>query len=658
MNGESDQKSKLLLFVDDEDAPVTRAWRDILNAIPALVFALTPRGEVIFLNDYFSRYTGLPVEALLANRWPEVIHPDDLPDAAASLASGLAGDAPFIVRQRIRSGDGSYRYYEALTFPYRDPNGRIVQWFGVENDVEDLMSAIARLEQVEAGLRTALNSVPQIIWTADASGWIEWYNDKWYSFTGQTVAESAGWGWQAAHHPVDFPRVMEHWPESIRTGEPFEMEFRLRRADGVFRWMLTRIVPVKDHSGAVLRWYGSNTEIEEQKQAEQRSRRVSSLLHEAVLPQTLPAIASLRIDALYESAESDALVGGDWYDAVALDNDRVLLSCGDVTGHGLEAAAFALRLRHMISFAGRENPDPASVLSRVNAIMVAEDGPLATAAIALLDVAACTVTIALAGHPPPIIVNAGAPPYTIAPGGVPLGITRSVEPEAREIALTPGAVVLLYTDGITEFGRDVVSAERALEVAAAAIADDPGMVAPARFVKDEVLRSAESGDDVVILVAQLVSADALDTPRSVPLSKTWRFHSSHSLSAHNARVEVAAYLAALAAEPRAIAEAELVVGELLANTVEHAPGLVELRLDWTTEFPRLVVRDSGRGVSLGAGSLPDPLSEDGRGLFLIHAFASDVVIAGMPTVGTEVSCTLRLTRATSGRSLCASSSGA
>ena len=630
---------------DPDSSVLTIGWRAILDAIPALVYALKPDGSVTFANRYFYQYTGQPEGAGLANTWPAVIHPDDLPNAAASLAAGLAGTTRFKVRQRIRAADGTYKSFEAHTAPYHDAAGRIVQWFGVETDVDDLLDVIAQLQDAQRGLRSVLESIPQIVWTADATGWIDWYNSKWYEFTGQTVEQAAGWGWQEAHHPVDFPLVMEGWPKSITTGEPFEMEFRLRRHDAVFRWMLTRVVPVRNDAGTVVRWYGSNTDIEDRKQAEQRSRRVASLVQEALLPDRLPNVAGLCIDGLYLAAESDALVGGDWYDAVVLDTNRILVSCGDVTGHGLEAAAFASRLRQMIAFAGREDSDPATVLRRVNAVMVAENAPFATAATAVIDLRRSTVRVALAGHPPPIVAHPALGAYPLEPDGMPLGVMAPLTVETREIELPLNAVFLLYTDGIAEFARDLLAAQLALERAATMLAANPGMREPARFVKETVLGSAQPRDDIAILVVQRTPLGASVGTPHVPLTKAWRFHSSHSMSAHNARIEVGTYLASLGADREALADAELVVGELLANTVEHAPGLVEVVVDWTGARPTLLVRDAGRGTSLPQPVLPDALSEDGRGLFLVYAFAEDVLVTGVPTVGTEVSCRLRLTRA-------------
>jgi PAS domain S-box-containing protein len=100
---------------------------------------------------------------------------------------------------------------------------------------------------------------------AHADGHIFWYNERWYEYTGTTPDQMKGWGWQSVHDPEVLPSVLERWKSSIETGSRFEMEFPLLGADGTFRWFLTRVRPVHDHEGNVIRWYGTNTDIDEQR---------------------------------------------------------------------------------------------------------------------------------------------------------------------------------------------------------------------------------------------------------------------------------------------------------------------------------------------------------------------------------------------------------
>ena len=107
---------------------------------------------------------------------------------------------------------------------------------------------------------------------ADADGQVAWYNQGWYEYTGTTFEEMKGWGWQAVHDPAVLPKVVEQWKRSIATAEPFEMEFPLRRANGDFRWFLTRANPLRDAQGGVVRWFGTCTDVDYVKHIEQELR--------------------------------------------------------------------------------------------------------------------------------------------------------------------------------------------------------------------------------------------------------------------------------------------------------------------------------------------------------------------------------------------------
>ena len=119
-----------------------------------------------------------------------------------------------------------------------------------------------------ADFRLLAEMIPQLAWMARADGAIFWYNRRWYDYTGKSTAEMEGWGWQSVHDPVELPRVMERWQRSIQTGDPFDMEFPLKGIDGRFRWFLTRVVPILGPDGRPNLWFGSNTDVHDQKQAE------------------------------------------------------------------------------------------------------------------------------------------------------------------------------------------------------------------------------------------------------------------------------------------------------------------------------------------------------------------------------------------------------
>jgi len=137
---------------------------------------------------------------------------------------------------------------------------------------EALTSALDEIRRSEAKLRQVIDAIPTLAWCNLSDGPNEFLNKKWHEYTGLSHEESHGWGWQVAFHPEDLPSLMGKWRELLISGEPGEIEARLRRHDGVFRWFLIRVEPLRDLTGKVIRWYGTSTDIQELKQTEEKLR--------------------------------------------------------------------------------------------------------------------------------------------------------------------------------------------------------------------------------------------------------------------------------------------------------------------------------------------------------------------------------------------------
>ncbi len=631
------------------------ALRAYADELPLLIWEQDASGAVCFTNAEWHRVTGLPNDAAshTVESWKDVVHPDDLPRVLRTIAHATATRASFQFEWRGKRADaaGGYRWYFARAVPHYE-DSEFAGWTGACIDVHDWRQR----EETERKLReeaieskhVMADSLPVIVWTADASGWIDWYSRGWYDYTGQTPEQAAGWGWQAAHHPEDFLRVMEEWPRSIETGEPFEMEFRLRRHDGVFRTFLTRIHPFKNERGAVLRWYGSNVDIQEQKDALARTERVAETLQGVFLPGQLPRTDKVRIDAVYQAAEKDAFVGGDWFDAIRQRDGSYLISMGDVAGHGLDASVIAGRLRTAIRDFALSDDNPAEVLRCANHVLGMEHpGVYATAIVGFIDSECTRFWYASAGHPAPMLARSKETAASILThGGLPLGIVDDLDLVTHRIEIKSDDVLALYTDGLTEFARDIPAAEENLAAAVSQIAGNTTIARPAAFVRDALLADRPSADDIALLIVQFseVTDETLAFDPSM-LTKTWRFHSSDAYTAHMSRLELAEFLRRLAADPEALFSAELIIGEILANTVEHAPGLVEIHIDWTGEKPVITARDTGPGLDHLTDLPEDAFLEDGRGLFLIKTLAEEVTITPSKGYGTELRAVLPLLRA-------------
>jgi PAS domain S-box-containing protein len=203
-------------------------------------------------------------------RFRAAIHPDDRIRVEEALRRTLAGQSEYDVEYRTIWPDGTERWVAARGRVYRNAAGENTHMGGILFDITDRREAQEALRESEERFQAMANGIPQLASMAEADGSIFWYNQRWYEYTGTTFEQMQGWGWQSVQDPDILPQVMEGWKNAIATGQPFDMEFPLRGADGRFRSFLTRVMPLKDSAGRVVRWFGTNTDISERKQAAER----------------------------------------------------------------------------------------------------------------------------------------------------------------------------------------------------------------------------------------------------------------------------------------------------------------------------------------------------------------------------------------------------
>jgi PAS domain S-box-containing protein len=196
------------------------------------------------------------------------------------------------------------------------------------------LRAEAALRESEARFHLLADSIPQLAWMANPDGWIFWYNQRWYDYTGTTLEEMEGWGWRNVHHPDHVDRVVARVQHSWQTGEPWEDTFPLKGRDGRWRWFLSRALPVCDDAGSVVRWFGTNTDITELREADERQKLLLGELNHRV-KNTLAAVQSIASQTL-RSADSLAAFG-DKFDArlLALSRSHDLLARDAWQGAGL-----------------------------------------------------------------------------------------------------------------------------------------------------------------------------------------------------------------------------------------------------------------------------------------------------------------------------------
>lgn len=265
---------------------IQRELQLTIDSIPAMISTYRPDGIHSYVNGVWTNYTGMTLDQIVAAKAADLFHPDD-PERDA-WRHALANGEPLVTEAPIRGADGVYRWFSIWRTPLRDHEGRIVKWYSIGFNIEDrkiaenaLRDSEARLAAAERQLRQTLDYIPILAWRTKPDGFAEYLNKRWLDYTGFTLDQALGWEWMSVIHPDDVAGLHGTWGGMLEGQMLGECEARIRRADGVYRWFLFRAEPLKNGSGAVTGWYGTNTDIEDRKQAENDLQRSQAYLAEA-----------------------------------------------------------------------------------------------------------------------------------------------------------------------------------------------------------------------------------------------------------------------------------------------------------------------------------------------------------------------------------------
>ncbi len=257
-----------------------QSFRLIVDGIAGLVAIMKATGEVEVVNRQVLDYFGKTVDELKGWAMSDLVYPEDLPRVISAWTHSVESAFVYDVDHRLRRADGAYRWFHARGLPLRDAEGRVLRWYVLLTDIHDRKRAEEALQASERELDLVVNTIPALAWSASADGAAEFFNRLYLAYVGLSSEELQGSGWRRAVHPDDLSALAGAWQSIMASGKPGEVEGRLRRFDGQYRWFLFRTNPVLDDSGKILKWYGTNTDIDDRKRAEEQLRRSEAFLAE------------------------------------------------------------------------------------------------------------------------------------------------------------------------------------------------------------------------------------------------------------------------------------------------------------------------------------------------------------------------------------------
>jgi len=278
-----------------------RELSQLVDMVPIYLWRLTPDGEPNFANKRLIDFLGpgiidanKPGTRRLAAFIEAAVHPDDAAGFGRALNRCFVTGESFSMKYRMRRADGVYRWMEGSAEPMRDQGGRIVQWYGLCRDINDQLHAEEALRGRERELSLLVDMIPSNLWRLTPDGETTLANKHMADFLGMDLADKRQLEvvFDTIFHPDDVAEVGDVLGRCLVTGDRFSMKYRLRRADGVYRWMSGRAEPMRDESGRIVQWFGLCHDIDDQVHAEEALRRASDQLARATQAASLAELSA------------------------------------------------------------------------------------------------------------------------------------------------------------------------------------------------------------------------------------------------------------------------------------------------------------------------------------------------------------------------------
>ncbi len=459
-------------------------FRALAENLPNLCWMANADGWIYWYNKRWYDYTGTTPAEMEGWGWQSVHDPRVLPAVMERWTGAIAGGVPFDMTFPLRGADGVFRPFLTRVAPVRDEQGAITRWFGSNVDVSEQQRNEAAIRESEARLREMADCMPMIVWTARPDGFVDYYNERWYAFTGRPRGEEGDPSWEPVLHPDDVQRCRDAWYASVRFGEAYELEYRfLDWVTGEYRWFLGRALPVRDASGAVAKWFGTATDIDDRRRLEDELRRLNEGLEARVREEVAAREqAQARLAQAQRMEALGQLAGG-----IAHDFNNVLQAVAGGLSLIRRRAGDAETVQQLARMAGDAAVRGSAITARL--LTFARKGELQTVPVPLVPLlenlremlaptlgANVAITVEAAPDVPPlladraqletVLVNLAVNARDAMPDGGRLTVSASVEvvddAASHPAGLAPGAYLRLELAD-TGIGMDAVVLARASE---------------------------------------------------------------------------------------------------------------------------------------------------------------------------------------------------
>jgi PAS domain S-box-containing protein len=541
-------------------------YRSLVQAGAQVVWVTTPTGEIAEDSPEWRWITGQSLEEYLGNGWLDAVHPEDRERVERNWHDCVGAGKIFDSRYRVRTKSGSYRHYDVRAVPI-ERDGKIIEWVGASTDVtaqreaeemrgrltEQLSAAAlrtARLQQATSMLAEAL-TVEQVVEVitevgrsaigADRSAVALLDPERLRVHTVNPGGLPDSPGHPGGDIPLDIPSVVTlaittrrpvlvENPDGLRRtfAEVADLDLFLSHTDerawvgmpllaagsaiGALRFSFSRPRKITDEERVFLEALAGQCALAvERASLFEREHTTAETLQRSLLPDRLPSVPGIILDARYLPVTRNMEIGGDWYDAFRLPDGRLAVAAGDVMGKGLSAAAGMGRVRNALRALALTDPRPAAVLAGLDRLFTATelDEQVTTVAYLVFDPVSGEGLAGNAGHPPPLLLSRDAPPrLDLGEAGTPLGWAS---PRQQYVfRLPPGHTAVLYSDGLVENRRRGLHSglDELVAVAgqaAPAVAEDPAKLL--EYLVDRMLTGYEQDDDVTVLVLHVPRRD-------------------------------------------------------------------------------------------------------------------------------------------------------